>query len=137
MERAADMSYPDWAEDQQAAEDPPPVQSAKKGTPSPFVNAAAAGDQTAGRNKLGEINMSDLTDPAATERMLTTQRWDPHDPEKNMIWSFPVVEAEYKVRLYFNELFGEGVGSRMFDVYSDGEVVVDNLDIVALTNMLE
>lgn len=132
---AGDMSYPDWAEDQQAALDPPPVQFAKKGIPSPFVNAAAAGDLTAGRNK--ETNMTNVIDPAAVEELMITQRWDPLVPQENMVWSFPVQEAEYKVVLYFNELFGEGIGSRKFDIYIDEVLVEDDLDILSLTGNLE
>lgn len=132
---AGDLSYPDWAEDQQAALDPPPVQFAKRGTPSPFVNAAAAGDLTAGRNK--ETDMTNVVDPSAVEELMITQRWDPIIPEDNLIYTFPVDEAEYKVVLYFNELFGEGIGSREFDIYIDGVLVEDDLDILSLTGNLE
>ena len=53
---AGDNSYPGWSADEQLAEDPAPIQFARNGTPSPFVNEEVAGDQTAGKNQ--EINLN-------------------------------------------------------------------------------
>ncbi|MEZ4701685.1 MAG: malectin domain-containing carbohydrate-binding protein [Rhodothermales bacterium] len=135
---ATDISYPDWAEDQQEALDPPPIQFAKKGTNSPYVNADVAGDQTAGRNKAAEIVFQDPVHAGVGTTLFNTQRWDPVTPEQNLIWSFPVLqERNYQVVLYFTELFGAGTGTRVFDILVEGELVVDNLDILAETGNLE
>ena len=132
---AGDISYPDWGEDQQEAENPPPIQFAKPGTPSPYVNAAAAGDQTAGRNK--EHDLSGILDPAPVEALFTTQRWD-LETGTPLVWSFPVTLSNtYKVVLYFSELFGEGLNTREFDVSIEGQVVEQDVDILEETGNVE
>ena len=133
---AGNITYPDWGEDQQAAVDPPPIQFARSGTPSAYVNASVAGDQTAGRNK--EHILDNITDPAAVEALFTTQRWDPFSPADSMVWSFPVsVEREYKVVLYFSELFGEGLNTREFDILVEGQAIATDFDILETTSNLE
>ncbi|MFK7847186.1 MAG: malectin domain-containing carbohydrate-binding protein [Rhodothermales bacterium] len=134
--QAADVTYPDWAEDQQFSETPPPLNFARNGTPSVFVNEDVAGDQTAGRNQ--DHNLSDITNPAAGEDVFVTQRWDPLDPEANMVWSFPVdEEVNYNVVLYFSEMYGEGLLTREFDIFIDGVQVEDNFNILQETGNVE
>ena len=55
-----------------------------------------------------------------------------------MGYDIPVADGEYTVRLHFAELwFGAtgggsgGVGSRVFDVSIEGQLVEDNLDVYA------
>ncbi len=134
--QAADVTYPDWSGDEQAAEDPPPIAFARNGTPSIYVNEAFAGDQTAGKNQAQ--NLVNITNPAAGEDIFLTQRWDPLLPDDNMVWSFPVeVEANYRVVLYFSELFGEGLETREFDILIDGELKEDNFNILQETGNVE
>ena len=133
---AGDITYPDWSEDRQAAADPPPIQFANKGIPSPFVNEDVAGDQTAGRNK--ETNFAAITDPAVVQDLFKTQRWDPSPPEQHLIYSFPVAsERSYNVVLYFSEMFGSGVNSREFDIVIEGETVESAFDILEETGALD
>ncbi len=135
---AGDSTYPDWAEDQQEALNPPPVQFAKKGINSPFVNADEAGDQTAGRNRADEIEYQSPVDAGINALLFNTQRWDPAVPAQHMIWRLPVVgERDYRVVLHFTELFGAGVGSRVFDVLVEGQLRLDNFDILGQTGNLE
>ena len=130
--QAADISYPDWSADEQEADDPPPIQFARLGTPSIYVNEKIAGDQTAGKNQTHVL--SSITNPAALEDVFVTQRWDPVDPDANMIWSFPVsVEREYLVKLYFSEMFGEGLETREFDILINGVLEEDNFNILQVT----
>ncbi len=134
--QAADVTYPDWSGDEQAAEDPPPIQFARNGTPSIYVNEEFAGDQTAGKNQ--SQNLVNITNPAAGEGIFLTQRWDPVLPDDNMVWSFPVdVEANYRVVLYFSELFGEGLETREFDILIDGTLEEDNFNILQETGNVE
>ena len=70
--------------------------------------------------------------------MFTTQRWDVNPPEQNLIYSFPVTTGRtYQVNLYFTELFGEGQGTRQFDILIDDVLVQNNLDILSLANNSE
>lgn len=134
--QAADVTYPDWSADEQAAEDPPPIQFAREGIPSIYVNEDVAGDQTAGRNQ--EHDLSDITSTSALEDIFVTQRWDPLEPDDNMVWSFPVfVERQYKVVLYFSEMFGEGLETRYFDILINGNLVEDNFNILEITGNVE
>ena len=130
--QAADVTYPDWSADEQAATDPGPIGFARGGTPSIFVNEDVAGDQTAGKNQSHDL--SGITSPAAAEDVFLTQRWDPLDPDDNMVWSFPVTaERTYQVVLYFSEMFGEGLETREFDIIIEGQQREDNFNILQIT----
>jgi hypothetical protein len=50
-----------------------------------------------------------------------------------MQWTFPVVPGEYRVNLYFSELYqgAFAVGARQFDVAIEGNLVLDNFDVFA------
>lgn len=61
-----------------------------------------------------------------------------YSPSKQMNYEFNIPDGEYKVNLYFAELwFGAtgggsgGIGSRVFDVSIEGNVVENNLDVLA------
>ncbi len=136
--QAGDNTFPDWAEDQQEALDPPPIQFAKRGVNSPFVNADLAGDQTAGRNRADEIVYQSPVDAGVNALLFNTQRWDPAVPAQHMVWRLPVApERDYRVVLHFTELFGAGVGSRVFDVLVEGQLRLDNFDILGQTGNQE
>ena len=130
---AGDNSFPSWGEDQQLALDPEPIQAARNGTPSPYVNEDVAGDQTAGKNQ--DINLTGILEPGGiVNDLFQTQRWDVAPPDDNLVYSFPITTGRtYLVKLYFTEIFGAGTGTRQFDVIIDGELVADNFDILNLT----
>lgn len=77
------------------------------------------------------INLSDGSIPEGTPASIfRTQRWDgPGGPE--MQFSFPVDPGDYRVNLYFAELYGptSRVGARVFDVAIEGNLAIDNLDV--------
>jgi|GEM_PF-1882436 len=61
-----------------------------------------------------------------------------YSPSKQLGYDIPIPDGEYTVNLYFAELwFGAtgggsgGVGSRVFDVRLEGQLVEDNLDVFA------
>ncbi len=134
--QAADVTYPDWGADEQAALEPAPIQFARNGTPSIYVNEEVAGDQTAGRNQ--DHNLLDIDNPAAGNEVFVTQRWDPVDVEGNMTWSFPVsVERTYQINLYFSEMFGEGLETREFDIFIEDVLEEDNFNVLEITGNKE
>ena len=112
---AGDASYPDWSADE-------------KGAPSPYVNANVAGDETSSADKV--IDLTSVTDPSVIEALFRTQRLDLNPPVDNLTYSFPVTNGrEYKVVLYFAELFENDVDVREFDVFIEGVLEFDNVDI--------
>ncbi|MEO9891023.1 malectin domain-containing carbohydrate-binding protein [Aurantibacter sp.] len=59
-----------------------------------------------------------------------------YGPSQQMSYNIPLTDGEYTVKLYFSELwFGAtgggsgGVGSRVFDVNMEGQIVADDLDV--------
>lgn len=109
---------PEWAEDSAAS-------------PSPYVNTAAAGNNTFSTTQA--IDMTHPSVPAGTpQSIFQTERWDPAG-DAEMKWSFPVSPGRYQVRLYFAEIYSgaQSVGARVFDVSIEGEVVLNNYDIFA------
>lgn len=48
-------------------------------------------------------------------------------------YSIPVAPGNYNVELYFAEIFQSSTGSRVFDVEVEGQLVLDDLDILAQT----
>ena len=62
-----------------------------------------------------------------------SERWSPSD-DPAMQWNFPVASGTHlQVRLYFiNQYSGtSGIGQRVFNVAVDGNIVLNNYDIVA------
>jgi large repetitive protein len=100
--------------------------------PSQYVNVNAIGNQTSSTSNT--INITHSSIPAGTPMALfQTERWDLPTPAP-MIWSFPVTSSgNYQVRLYFAETFSgaSAVGSRVFDVSIENQLVLDNYDIFA------
>ncbi|HYE22809.1 MAG TPA: malectin domain-containing carbohydrate-binding protein, partial [Verrucomicrobiae bacterium] len=59
-----------------------------------------------------------------------SERWDPQlSPE--LAYHIPVVNGDYEIRLHFAEIYTGtmNVGARVFDVFLENALVVDNLDI--------
>jgi hypothetical protein len=48
-----------------------------------------------------------------------------------MQWSFPVTPGDYEVRIYFAEIWFTTPGMRIFDVSIEGNLVLNDYDIVA------
>ena len=97
--------------------------------PSPHVNASAAFASTFTTSE--SINVSHASIPTGTPASLfQSERWDA--PEgANMQWSFPVTPGTYEVRLYFAEIYFTTANSRVFDVSIEGNLVLNDYDIVA------
>lgn len=79
------------------------------------------------------IDTSDASLPVGTPaELFSSERWDSGSGEE-MQWDFDLIPGLYEVRLYFAETYGptQGVGKRVFDVYVEGDLVLDNYDIFA------
>ena len=96
---------------------------------SEFTNADAAASR---RDRTGaNIDLTDPSIPLGTpEALFQTNRWD-HSVGAEMKWDFPVSPGQYEVRLYFSEIFDEAfeIGERVFDVFIEGQLKLDNFDI--------
>jgi hypothetical protein len=100
-------------------------------SPSPYVNAAAAGNETFSTAQA--IDLTHPSVPAGTpQAVFQTERWDP-PAGAEMTWSFPVSPGLYQVRLYFAEIYdgAQSVGARVFNVSIEGSPVLSNYDIFA------
>ncbi len=116
---SADGSAVDWAGD--AAPNPATANS-----------AFSAGVTLSGGTKFGNENgapVFDLTllDPAdpAPEVVFETERFGDQQ------YDFVVENGDYTVNLYFAEIFGTAVGSRIFDVAIEDQAVLTDYDIFA------
>ncbi|MBW3549090.1 MAG: choice-of-anchor D domain-containing protein, partial [Actinobacteria bacterium] len=100
-------------------------------SPSPYVNAADTGNTTF--STANTIDMTHASIPAGTpEALLQSERWDGAvAPE--MEWNFPVTAGSHEVRLYFAEIYSgtQSVGARVFDVFVEGKLVLDDYDVFA------
>jgi hypothetical protein len=77
------------------------------------------------------IDMSHPSVPSDTPSSLfQSERWDPGDGEE-MQWAFPVVPGDYRVNLYFAEIYTGtfSVGARIFDVAIENSLVLNDLDV--------
>ncbi len=100
-------------------------------SPSPYVNAAETGNYT--WSNTATIDMSHSSIPAhVPESLFKAERWDPSGGSE-MQWDFPLNSGTYEVRLYFAEIYSgtQSNGARVFDVYIDGTLVLENYDIYA------
>lgn len=106
---------------------------------SPYANVAETSDwryTTTSWDAYGEpVDVSHPSIPAGTPAQLfSSQRTDRSDGA-DLLWSFPVQDGGYEVRLYFAELSNSvtGPGQRVFDVALEGVVYprLDNFDVFA------
>ena len=96
------------------------------GNPSPYVNSGdsnktytAGSPITAGASVPGGVPLA----------LFQSERYDlSSSPE--MQWNFPVNNGEYEVRLYFAEIYWSSPGQRVFDVAIEGDIVLDDYDII-------
>lgn len=111
---ALDPPKSDWEED-------------SPGSPSGYHNA---GSNTNGY----AIVTTDGSVPASTPiSIFQSERWDPKT-NPNMEWDFPApVNGDYEIRLYFADGYSgtSTPGKRIFSVEIEGNVVLNNYDIVA------
>jgi hypothetical protein len=132
---AADGSAPNWSEDQSVAN---AGGDAQTGTPSPYVNAAAIGDNTFGVTDT--IALDAAVPPQAPMELYQTERYDVSQAPE-MQWDFPIAGGTLvEVRLYLAEIFDgiTGPGQRVFDVAVEGSVpaAFDALDPYGLTGAI-
>ena len=115
---ASDGSTLNWSEDSNA-------------NPSPYVNA---GSDT--YSVTNPITLDNTVPQSAPEALFQSQRWDPSQPPE-MEWEFPVTPGDYEVRLLFAEIYPPaGVpGGRLFDVYVEDVLVLDNYDIFDIAGL--
>lgn len=76
--------------------------------------------------------------PAFDGTVYETERYGGASGSAALEYSIPVLSGDYAVELYFAEIFlpnggGTGIGGRVFDVFIEGQLVVDDLDILATT----
>ncbi|CAK9156738.1 unnamed protein product [Ilex paraguariensis] len=58
-------------------------------------------------------------------------------PDLNITWAFPVVEGyKYLVRMHFCDIASVSLGMIFFNVYVNGNLAYENLDLTAMTNEL-
>ena len=75
------------------------------------------------------IDVSDPSVPTGTPlELFQSERWDPANGAE-MQWNFPVVPGDYQVRLYFAENTLTAAGLREFDVFIEGNQVLDDYDV--------
>ena len=115
---ASDGSTLNWSEDSNA-------------NPSPYVNA---GSDT--YSVTNPITLDNTVPQSAPEALFQSQRWDSSQPPE-MEWEFPVTPGDYEVRLLFAEIYPPaGVpGGRVFDVYVENVLVLDNYDIFDIAGL--
>ena len=102
-----------------------------KGSPSPFVNAAATGNKV--QTVTTAIDMTHPSIPAGTpQAIFKSIRFDPEDLP-NMQWDIPVSPGAYILRLYFAEIVSNFMApdKRKFDVEINGVEVLDGYDVFA------
>jgi hypothetical protein len=98
-------------------------------SPSPYVNAAATGNLTFGIST--SVNVTHPSLPSGTPATLfQSERFDPAGGAQ-MQWNFPVAPGSYEVRLYFAEIYFTSPGQRVFDAFVEGNLVLNDYDIVA------
>lgn len=98
----------------------------KEGTPVPYVNHGGSNNTTGWDGGWTGTNTT-----GAPDLIFVTDRWDgPWGDE--MVWDFPVDNGTYEVNLYFCEYKTEYsvAGTRFFDVELEGELVLDDYDII-------
>ncbi|REK22600.1 MAG: choice-of-anchor D domain-containing protein [Planctomycetota bacterium] len=100
-------------------------------SPSPFSNFATAGTSVLFDGT--PVDVGDASIPAGTPAAIfNSQRFDLFGGEE-MEWDIPVTPGNYEVLLYFAEIFtgNQAVGARVFDVYIEDSLVLDDYDIFA------
>ena len=128
-EVAASDGGPAWAADQSAVT---ANGSAQLGTPSPFlVDRDVAGDDVTYGFVDGAASEPGVNLTSAPDALFTTERFSTLANPNNIGYAFDVANGDYTVNLYFDELFFDASGSRIFDVEIEGDLVLDDFDTFA------
>ncbi len=103
-----------------------------KSEPSIYVNSSQTNDTYSVSNP---ITAGPSVPSGVPLALFQSERWDSFYSysSSEMQWNFPVSDGNYEVRLYFAETYtGAGTpGKRVFDVFIEDILVLDNYDIVA------
>jgi len=85
-----------------------------------------------GFNTGGTVNVANAIAGTSDPALYRTERWDA-DTAPELAYAFTVPNGTYTVKLHFCETWGGalGVGLRVFDVFIENQLVLDNLDIFA------
>jgi YVTN family beta-propeller protein len=85
-----------------------------------------------GFNTGSVVNVSNAIAGTADPDLYRSERWDPPTGAE-LAYGFTVPNGTYTVKLHFAETWngGQAVGSRIFDVLLENQLVLDNLDIFA------
>ncbi|MEM9782127.1 MAG: malectin domain-containing carbohydrate-binding protein, partial [Pseudomonadota bacterium] len=67
----------------------------------------------------------------APDALFTSERFSAQDNPDNVGYAFGVANGDYVVNLYFDELFFDAAGERVFDVAIEGTTVLDDFDTFA------
>ncbi len=82
---------------------------------------------------LGQISSAGSLAISGTDddELYRTERYDASSAGADLEFSTAVANGNYEVKLHFAETFAgiTGAGQRVFDVYAEGQLVVDDLDI--------
>jgi len=105
--------------------------AADSGTDSPWRNS---GSNAAGWNPVGSL--TDNVPGSTPGEIFSTERWDPGSAGdgNEMEWAIPIASGtDVLVRLYLSNrcTCTEQAGQRVYDISIEGNVVLDNYDIVA------
>ncbi len=86
-----------------------------------FVNGSVFVDGTAGNG----------VQPAFDGTIYETERYGGAPGTEALQYAIPVAAGAYSVELYFAEIFqaGDATGARLFDVYVEGQLVLDDYDL--------
>ncbi len=106
-------------------------------TNNPFLLSAPAVNTTLRDGNNGG-NVGTVTQPVFDGTVFDTERFGGAS-SGTMSYSIPVPVGDYTVELYFAEIFqpngaGDGIGARVFDVTVEGQLVLDDFDILAQTS---
>ncbi len=89
-----------------------------------FTNSKAYTDDTKGNG----------LQPIFDGTVYETERYGGEIGKTPFSYSIPVATgADYSVELYFAEIYQDNIGSRVFDVQVEGQLVLDDFDILAQT----
>jgi len=85
-----------------------------------------------GFNTGGTVNVGNAIAGTSDPALYRTERWDA-DTAPELAYAFTVPNGTYTVKLHFCETWSGalGVGLRVFDVFLENQLVLDNLDIFA------
>ncbi|RMF68154.1 MAG: hypothetical protein D6742_05800, partial [Cyanobacteria bacterium J069] len=75
----------------------------------------------------------DPNQPVFDGTIYETERFGGASGGAPLSYSIPMAAGNYTVELYFAEIFQTAPGSRIFDVFVEGQLVFDNLDILTQT----